>query len=161
MLDPLHNVYAPSVSLGAGALVGDIETNSLQNSGGLFNQQAPFPASAMPPSPLLQARVTSGTTDITVAPLQIRTLSPGRYGMLADNGTVFLNPGQYAFAGIRLGDFAQLQAISGGRATSIASRRRTSLRELREENSRPLLSGPRSSKEQHVALRVDCHVPEP
>ncbi|MGH7270229.1 MAG: protease pro-enzyme activation domain-containing protein, partial [Polyangiaceae bacterium] len=39
--------------------------------------------------------------------------------MLADNGTVFLNPGQYAFAGIRLGDFAQLQAISGG-ATAVS-----------------------------------------
>jgi hypothetical protein len=98
-LDPLRNLYAPSVSLGELAIVGDVETNSLQNNGGSFNTKGPFPASAMPTLPMAIG-ATSGTTNISVAPLQIETLNPGNYGTLTDDGILFLNPGAYSFASV-------------------------------------------------------------
>ncbi len=115
-LDPLHNLFAPSVSLGTLAVVGDVETNTLQNNGGFFNAQAPFPASAMPLLPLAVGS-TSGTTNVSVAPFQITTLSPGSYGTLTNNGVLFLNPGAYSFGSVTLGDLAQLQAKPGGATT--------------------------------------------
>ncbi|MGH7270954.1 MAG: hypothetical protein ACREJ3_11040, partial [Polyangiaceae bacterium] len=116
-LDPSRNLYAPSVSLGGLAVVGDIETNALQNNGGLFNAQAPYPGSAMPPVPAILPS-SPGATGVTVAVLQTQTLNPGSYGALIDDGTVLLNPGTYSFASVTLGTGAQLLAQPGG-STSV------------------------------------------
>jgi hypothetical protein len=115
-LDVQHNLLAPSISLGAVSVVGDVQTNSLQNNGGAFHNQASFPASSMPRLPMAVGSAT-GTTNISVAPLQTTTLSPGSYGTLTDKGTVLLNPGAYSFTNVVLGEFAQLQAKSGGATT--------------------------------------------
>ncbi|MGH7268960.1 MAG: protease pro-enzyme activation domain-containing protein, partial [Polyangiaceae bacterium] len=119
-LDPSRNLYAPSVLLGGAAVVGDIETNALTNSGGLFNAQAPYPGSAMPPVPAILPP-TPGGAGITVVALQSQTLSPGSYGALVDNGTVLLNPGTYSFASIALGTGAQLLAQPGGSTTVLVA----------------------------------------
>ena len=111
-LDPLHNLYGYSVVLGKGAVVGDIETSSLTNGGGVFNAQAAFPSS-MPPLPQTFS-ASPGTSNFTVAAGQQATLNPGTFGTLTDNGTVFLNPGTYSFSSVTLGNNAQLQAKQGG-----------------------------------------------
>src|ERR1019366_8067199 len=111
-LDLLHNLFSPSVTLNGGAIVGDIETNSLTNNGGVHNTVAAYP-SAMPPPPQFFA-ASPGATNVTVAALQATTLNPGNYGTLTDNGTVFLNPGTYSFSSITLGNLAQLVAQPGG-----------------------------------------------
>ncbi len=48
VLDPLHTVYAPSVSLGSQTVVGDVDANTLTNSGGFLGTLAPYPSSVMP-----------------------------------------------------------------------------------------------------------------
>jgi hypothetical protein len=112
-LDNQHTLYAPSVSLGSQAIVGDVAATTLTNSGGSFGTQAPYPASSMPLLPLALAS-TPNTTNVTVAEGQQQTLSPGSFGTLIDNGIVFLNPGTYSFASVTLGNNAQLQAKQGG-----------------------------------------------
>jgi hypothetical protein len=115
-LDPLHNLYAPTVSLGSLSVVGDVETNTLQNNGAILGAQAPYPSTAMPPLP--QAfPAQPGASNVTVAALQTQTLNPGSYGILSDNGKVLLNPGTYSFSGVTLGANAQLLAQPGGSTT--------------------------------------------
>jgi Pro-kumamolisin, activation domain len=117
VLDPLHTVYAPSVSIGSQAVVGDVDANTLTNSGTIGTAE-PYPAGAMPPLPLAIAS-TPSTTNVTVAQGQQETMNPGSFGALADNGIVFLNPGTYSFSSVSLGSNAQLIAQPGG-ATSVA-----------------------------------------
>jgi hypothetical protein len=117
-LDTQRTLYAPSVSLGSQAIVGDVEATTLTNTGGSFGPLAPYPASAMPVSPPALA-TTPGTTNLTVAQGQQQTLNPGSFGTLTDNGIVILNPGTYSFASVTLGNNAQLIAQSGG-ATIVA-----------------------------------------
>ena len=115
-LDINHTLFAPSIAVGNLATVGAVDTNSLANSGGHIGTQSSYPSS-MPPVPAVFA-ATPGTTNVTVASGQQRTLSPGQYGALIDNGIVFLNPGTYSFSSVALGNSAQLQALQGG-STSV------------------------------------------
>jgi hypothetical protein len=117
-LDTQHTVYAPTVSLGSQAIVGEVEATTLTNNGGTFGTQAPFAASAMPLLPLALAS-TPNTTNVTVASGAVDTLSPGSYGTLTDNGILNLNPGTYSFSSVSLGNSAQLVALPGG-VTSVA-----------------------------------------
>ena len=117
-LDTQHTLYAPSVSLGSQAIVGDVDATTVTNSGSSFGSLAPYPASAMPVLPSTLAN-RPGTTNVTVAQGQQQTLNPGSFGTLTDNGIVFLNPGTYSFASVTLGNNAQLVAQSGG-ATSVS-----------------------------------------
>jgi hypothetical protein len=111
-LDALHNLYSPSVLLDGGAVVGDIETNSLTNGGGVYNTLAAYP-STMPPLPQLFSASPS-SNNVTVAQGQSQTLTPGSYGALTDNGILNLQPGSYSFSSVTLGNNAQLQAQQGG-----------------------------------------------
>ncbi len=120
VLDPIDTVYSPSVSIGSQAAIGDVDTNTLTNSGGSFGAQAPYPASAMPLLPLALAS-TPNTTNVTVPQGHQQTLSPGSFGALTDNGIVFLNPGTYSFASVTLGNNAQLQALQGGSTTVLVA----------------------------------------
>ncbi len=115
-LDVLHKLVAPSVALGSGSVVGAVDTNSLKSAGGFLRAEGPYPSS-MPPLPRLLS-ASPGSTTFTVTAGQQTTLSPGDYGTLTDNGTVFLNPGTYSFASVTLGNNAQLVAQQGG-STSI------------------------------------------
>jgi hypothetical protein len=117
VLDSSHTLYAASVSLGSQSNVGDVDTTTLTNGGGAYGTLEPYPASAMPALPFAPAG-TPGTQNVTVSVGQQQTLTPGSYGTLTDNGIVLLNPGTYSFAGVALGNNAQLQALQGG-ATSI------------------------------------------
>ena len=116
-LDEQHTLFAPSVSLGSQAEVGDVEANTLQNNGGSFGAQAPFQPSAMPLLPLALASLP-GTTNVTVAQGHTTTLNPGSFGALTDNGIVFLNPGTYSFSSVTLGTNAELISQPGG-STSV------------------------------------------
>ncbi|MGO9835901.1 MAG: protease pro-enzyme activation domain-containing protein [Polyangiaceae bacterium] len=116
VLDPLHTVYAPSVSIGSQAVVGDVDANTLTSSGGAFGTLEPYPAGAMPLLPLALAS-TPNSTNVTVPQGQQQTLSPGSFGTLTDNGIVFLNPGTYSFSSVTLGNNAQLVAQPGGTTT--------------------------------------------
>src|SRR5580658_1368170 len=73
-LDRQHVVYAPSVSLAPNSAVGDIATNNLQNNGGFFGADAPYPTAM----PLLQLppSATNGTANVTVAQGQIQSIGP-------------------------------------------------------------------------------------
>ncbi len=117
ILDPQHTVFAPSVSLAANALVGDVEATTFNNNGGQFAANLPYPTS-MPLMPLALAGSPT-TSNITVAQGQIQTMSPGSYGTLTDNGILNLQPGTYTFSSVSLGNNAQLVAVQGG-STSIA-----------------------------------------
>jgi hypothetical protein len=118
-LDVLHTLFAPTVSIGSGAVVGAIKTSALTNNGGLVGQQTAFPAS-MPPLPLLFAP-SPGPTNLSVASGQQLTLTPGSYGALSDNGLLFLQPGTYSFSSVTLGNTAQIQALQGGSTSILVS----------------------------------------
>src|SRR5262249_55895969 len=74
-----RNLLAPSVSLATNAQVGDVQTNSLQNSGGSHGAVAAFPASAMPLLPVAPFSAPAGP-NVTVAAGHTTTLNPGAYG---------------------------------------------------------------------------------
>jgi len=118
-LDPLHNIYSPSVVLSSGAIVGDIETNSLTNNGGVYNTPAGYPTS-MPPLPQLFS-ASPGPSSITVAQGTTQTLTPGSYGTLTDNGILNLQPGTYSFSSVTLGNNAQLVALQGDSTSVLVS----------------------------------------
>lgn len=115
-LDLQHTLVAPSVTVGSLAVVGPVDTNALTNNGGQVGTQSPYP-SAMPSLPAIFP-ATPGTTNVTVAQGQQTVLNPGNYGVLTDNGQVFLNPGTYSFSNVTLGNNAQIVAQPGG-ATSV------------------------------------------
>jgi alpha-tubulin suppressor-like RCC1 family protein len=115
-LDVQHTLYAPSVSLASGAVVGDVGTGSLTNSGGQFESEAPYFVGAMPLLPLAIVG-TPGPSNVTVSQGTQQTLSPGSFGALVDDGILFLHPGTYSFASVTLGNNAQLQALQGGSTT--------------------------------------------
>jgi hypothetical protein len=158
-LDVQHNLLSPSISLGAVSVVGDVQTNSLQNNGGAFHNQASFPASSMPRLPLAVG-AAPGTTNVTVAPLQTKTLSPGNYGTLTDKGTVLLNPGAYSFSSVVLGEFAQLQAKSGGATTIFVTDRTARLRPPRSERT-PTSSRCWPPRTGHSPSARTCRAPGP
>lgn len=113
-----HNLVAPSVSLGSGAQVGDVETNALTNSGGTLGTQAPYPSSM--PSPPLSLPTGPGGQDVSVPAFTITTLNPGNYGALSVTGTVYLNAGNYTFSSVTMADQAHLAGVSGTATVSVA-----------------------------------------
>jgi hypothetical protein len=115
-LDLVHTLFAPAISVGNGAVVGPVDTTTLQNNGGQVGAQAAYP-NLMPPLPPALVG-TPGTSNVTVAQGHQQTLNPGNFGTLSDNGIVFLNPGTYSFSSVTLGNNAQLVAQSGG-STSV------------------------------------------
>ncbi|HVW28652.1 MAG TPA: protease pro-enzyme activation domain-containing protein [Polyangiaceae bacterium] len=108
-LDTTATLIAPSVSLGAQCVVGNIESNEVSNGGSTSTGTYP---SGLPPLPLALPS-TPGTANITVPQGQTQTLSAGNFGVLTVNGTVQLNPGVYSFASVALADGAQLLAQPG------------------------------------------------
>ncbi len=113
-----HNLAAPSVSLGSGAHVGDVQTNSLTNSGATLGTQAPYPSS-LPPTPIALP-VGPGGSAVTVPAFTITTLNPGNYGALSVTGTVSLNAGNYTFTSVTMAAQAHLAGVSGTATVSVA-----------------------------------------
>jgi hypothetical protein len=118
-LDPNHTLYASSVSLGSQAIVGDVDSNTLTNSGAQSGTLEPYPASAMPALPLA-APVTATGNNVTVALGQQPTLPPGAYGTLTDDGILLLEPGAYSFTSVTLGNSTQIQAQGGPTTIAIS-----------------------------------------
>ena len=113
-----HNLVAPSVSLGSGASVGDVQTNSLTNSGATLGTVASYPSSM--PLPPLALPTGSGGSTVTVPAFTITTLNPGSYGAVSITGTLYLNPGTYTFASVTMANQAHLAGISGTATVSVA-----------------------------------------
>ena len=120
LVDPGYDLLAPSIQLNRGAFVGDVETSSLMNDGGVLRLQAPLP-SPMPPVPLALASAP-GTSDVTVDRLGFQELTPGAYGALTVNGTLLLQPGVFFFSVVTLGDGGRILALPGGADVRIAGR---------------------------------------
>jgi hypothetical protein len=106
-------LVAPSVSLDESSLVGDVQTNSLTNHGGVPASVTSFPAAPMPLLPLVAPVATAGT-NVTVKAGKKKTLQPGTYGALRVAGELDLNPGDYTFSSVTLNAEGQLRAPSGG-----------------------------------------------
>jgi hypothetical protein len=113
-----HNLVAPSVSLGSQAQVGDVQTNSLTNSGATLGTQASYPSSM--PAPPLALGAGPGGSNVTVPAFTITTLNPGAYGALSVTGTVYLNAGNYTFSSVTLANQAHLAGVSGTATVSVA-----------------------------------------
>ena len=110
--DRTRRAFAATVDLRAGAALGAVFTNRLDNGGGTTVSVAPFAAAAMPALPTV-APVKAGTTPISVAIGQTKTLGPGAYGLVHVDGTLTLTGGTYQLARLELG--------SGGRVEASAS----------------------------------------
>ena len=87
--DRTRRAFAATVDLRAGAALGAVFTNRLDNGGGTTVSVAPFAAAAMPALPTV-APITAGTTPISVAIGQTKTLGPGSYGLVHVDGTLTL-----------------------------------------------------------------------
>jgi hypothetical protein len=111
LVDPLHAVIAPSVSVETGAFVNDVQTHSLVNQGGHVTTLDPFPP-AMPTLPLALP-ATPGTTDVTVGQGHLQDLAPGAHGALSVAGTVVLEPGTHSFSSVALARGGRLLARTG------------------------------------------------
>ncbi len=112
-VQPTHNLLSPSVSLGTLSVVGDVQTNSLQNNGALLGTQSSFPSSAMPVVPLATPPAAGGA-NVTVPAFTITNLAPGSYGALSVTGTLLLNPGTYSFSSVVIAGSAHVAANAGG-----------------------------------------------
>jgi uncharacterized repeat protein (TIGR01451 family) len=64
-----------------------------------------------PPAPPTPGSFTAGTTAVTVARGQTRTLPPGKYGAVNVDGNLLLAGGLYEVAGLRLGHDARVVAL--------------------------------------------------
>ncbi len=115
-----HNLVAPSVSLGSGAHVGDVQTNSLTNSGATLGTVASYPSSM--PSPPVALPTGSGGSNVTVPAFTITTLNPGNYGAVSITGTLYLNAGTYTFGSVTMANQGHLAGagISGTATVSVA-----------------------------------------
>ncbi len=113
-----HNLVAPSVSLGSGAHVGDVQTNLLTNSGATLGTVASYPSSM--PLPPVALPTGSGGSNVTVPALTITTLNPGSYGAVSITGTLYLNPGTYTFSSVTMANQAHLAGISGTATVAVA-----------------------------------------
>ena len=113
-----HNLVAPSVSLGSGAQVGDVQTNSLTNSGATLGTVAAYPAS-MPSAPVALP-TGSGGSAVSVPAFTITTLNPGNYGAVSVTGTLLLNAGAYTFASVTMANQGHLAGVSGTATVSVA-----------------------------------------
>ena len=120
VVDPVHNLIAPSVLLSLGASVGDVETAALQNNGAHLLSVTGLP-STMPPIPIVLPS-TPGSGSVTVDRDDCSVLGPGAYGALVVDGTLRLRPGEFSFANVTLGDHASLLADGGAVDVRVAGR---------------------------------------
>ena len=112
VIEPSHPVFSPSISLGRGVRLGSMSANSIEDNGIALGSLEPFPASSMPPLPLVPIPPAGGS-DIGVSESEVLALLPGNYDALVVNGIVAMNPGGYTFSSVTLGDRAKLVAIAG------------------------------------------------
>ena len=124
-VEAAHNLIAPTVSLGAHAAVGDVQTTTLSNAGATLGQEAGYPS----PMPLLPLAGPSPVgSDVVVPDHASRALASGAYGSLTvgDHATVTLAAGAYSFASVSMSPHAELDGAGGavtiavGGALSIA-----------------------------------------
>jgi hypothetical protein len=112
-------LFAPSVTLGFDAQVGEVEAITVQNNGGFFAGQSPFPGSAMPLLPI-GAPVKPGPANVTVAAGTTLALPPGNYGAADIAGELDLSPGVYSFASVTLEQGASFLSSAGAADVRVA-----------------------------------------
>lgn len=117
-VDISHNLIAPSVTLKDDTRVGTVQTNTLNGQAGVGNS---FPMFSMPALPLGRLP-TIGNTDMTVERNKEYALVPGSYGALDVQGILLLTAGEYSFSEVKLGEFAQLIAMTGNVRINIANK---------------------------------------
>ncbi len=109
---------APSVSVGAGVAIGLVATDRFRDDGVALGTQATFPASGMPPLPLVFGGGKGA--DVAIGHNEALALLPGSYGTLSVDGVLLLNPGHYKVAKVRVGDGGRILAITGGVELDVA-----------------------------------------
>jgi hypothetical protein len=112
-VDPSRGIFGHTVDLRSQASVGAVHTARLDNSGGTFVSNGPFPA-AMPALPALDP-ITPGTTAVNVASGAARTIAAGSWGALQINGTLTLSGGTYQIASLDIGTGGRVEASAGTR----------------------------------------------
>lgn len=115
-----RNLLADSIRLGAGATVGDLQTNRLVGTGSSHGPVSPF---VMPPALPALSPVTPGTTAISVGASATSTLAPGRFKSftLGSKATLRLAAGLYEVGDVTLGASARLE-VTGHVELRIANR---------------------------------------
>jgi hypothetical protein len=112
-LDPDRDVYSPSVSLGPDVDLGVIQANAMDDDGVRIGCPVSYPASVMPPPPLVSFEPCRGD-DRSVAAGQVEVFLPGSYGAVTLHGILLLIPGTYCFTSLTMTNGARLIAIAGG-----------------------------------------------
>lgn len=113
------NLLSPSVSLGAGSVVGDVQTSALTNNGGVPGNLYSFPATAMPLLPLAALPPAAGAS-VTVLRGKSVTLSPGTYGALDVAGVLRLANGTYSFSSVTVASGAAILSTTGTATVQVA-----------------------------------------
>jgi alpha-tubulin suppressor-like RCC1 family protein len=118
-IGPHQWLLAPSVRLEAGAAVGTVLSNSVDNVSGKPVLTLPFPQ-VLPSLPLAAAGAP-GTLRIDVDRKQELELLPGNYGAAEVWGTLVLAAGQYSFESLSVGAAARVLARAPGVDVRVAS----------------------------------------
>jgi Pro-kumamolisin, activation domain len=109
-----HYVISPSVTLGRHVRVGQVQTDALVDDGIRLGAEEPFPAADMPALPLAPVLAAGGTA-VTVPANQVDSLVPGSYADLTVSGSLVLNPGDYVFSKVTIGDGARIVSVGAVR----------------------------------------------
>ncbi len=119
-MDAAHLLVAPSISLGKGSSVGDVETNQLTDLGAKsLGAQSPYP-SATPP--LALAGTGAVGVAVNVPAKTSLVLAPGSYSTLTagSHAHLDLQSGTYSFTSVTLADHVVVQAAVAGVTIRIA-----------------------------------------
>src|ERR1700722_5030929 len=111
-VDTAHNLFSPTIVLGAQAVAGSVQANKVANNGGTIGASGDFPTTVMPPIPLGQGAPVPAGPDVTVAPGQTQTLTAGHYGSLTLSGKLVLGPGAFTFSSVQIADGGALTSTS-------------------------------------------------
>jgi Pro-kumamolisin, activation domain len=119
-----RNVFAPSISLAIYSEVRDVWTESLTRHDDIgIGVQHAFPAQ-MPPLPLASAAAAYRPKDVFVARRNRLSIAPGAYGALTllYESELWLAPGRYTFASVRMDERAKLLGEYGTVEVEISGR---------------------------------------
>ncbi|MGH9430214.1 MAG: S53 family peptidase [Terriglobia bacterium] len=112
-LDPARDVYSPSVSLGRDVHLGVIQANAIDDDAVHIGCPVSYPASAMPPLPLVSFDPCRGDGQSSAA-AEVEVFYPGSYGAVTVHGILLLVPGTYCFSSLTMTNGARLIAMAGG-----------------------------------------------
>jgi len=113
VVDIHGNLISPSIALGPHSHVGDVQTLSLTDTGGMYHAQYPFPFTQMPRVPLATAPAFAGP-DISIPREREQTIGPGIFGNVTVYGELVLSAGAYSFSSLSVAACGRVFARRGG-----------------------------------------------